>query len=57
MQTPQGVVRLIGTREEEWLREWEEIIIRAVLGNYQSSTPISRRELHFAHLLRGMEGL
>jgi hypothetical protein len=41
MQTPPGVaVRPTGTREEEWLRKWEETIIQAVLSNYQSSTPI-----------------
>jgi len=40
IQTPQGVARLLGVREGEWFRKWEGTIIRAVLGNYQSSTPI-----------------
>ncbi|KAF8227427.1 hypothetical protein L208DRAFT_1296697 [Tricholoma matsutake] len=40
IQTPQGAAKLIGVREGEWLMRWEGTIIRAVLGNYQSSTPI-----------------
>jgi hypothetical protein len=40
IQTPQGVAKLVGVREGEWFRRWEGTITRAVLGNYQSSTPI-----------------
>ena len=40
IQTPQGTARLVGVREGEWFRRWEGTIIRAVLGGYQSSTPI-----------------
>jgi hypothetical protein len=40
IQTPQGAAKLVGVREGEWFRIWEGTIVRAVLGNYQSSTPI-----------------
>jgi hypothetical protein len=39
-QTPNGITRLVGLREGEWFRKWEGTIIRAVVGHYQSSTPI-----------------
>ena len=41
MQTPTGPKKLLGVKEGEWFRNWEGVIIRAVLGRYQSSIPLS----------------
>ena len=45
MQTPTGPKKLLGLREGEWFRNWERVIIRAVIGRYQSSVPLSRESL------------
>jgi hypothetical protein len=39
IQTPAGIAGLVGG-EAEWFMKWEGFIVRAVLGNYQSSMPI-----------------
>lgn len=39
-QTPNGITRLVGMTESEWLRRWQDTITRGVVGRYQSSTPI-----------------
>jgi len=41
MQTASGIKKLVGTREGEWFKIWERLIIRAVQGKYQSSEPLS----------------
>jgi hypothetical protein len=41
MQTPTGPKKLLGLKEGEWFRNWEGVIIRAVIGSYQSPIPLS----------------
>lgn len=48
IQTPKGAAKLVGVREGEWFRRWEGTIIRAVLGGYQSSTPMQSSTPIFA---------
>jgi hypothetical protein len=40
-QTPKGPMKLLGVKEGEWFRNWEGVIIRAVIGRYQSPIPLS----------------
>jgi len=42
IQTPTGPKKLLGLKEGEWFRNWEGVIIRAVIGRYQSPIPLSR---------------
>lgn len=42
MLTPTGPKKLLGLKEGEWFRNWEGVIIRAVIGRYQSPIPLSR---------------
>ena len=41
MQTLTGPKKLLGIKEGEWFRNWEGVIIRAVIGRYQSPIPLS----------------
>ncbi|KAF8807378.1 hypothetical protein BYT27DRAFT_7164905 [Phlegmacium glaucopus] len=43
MQTPTGPKKLLGIKEGEWFRNWEDVIIRAVIGRYQSPVPLASR--------------
>ena len=49
VQTPTGPKKLLGVKEGEWFRVWEGVIIRAVIGRYQSPIPLSAN--------RGVPGL
>jgi hypothetical protein len=40
IQTSTGPKELIGLKEGEWFRSWEGVITRAVIGRYQSRTPL-----------------
>jgi hypothetical protein len=40
MQTTSGMKKLIGIKEGEWFRNWEGVIIRAVIGKYSSTEPL-----------------
>ena len=40
IQTSTGPKELIGLKEGEWFRSWEGAITRAVIGRYQSQTPL-----------------
>ncbi|KAJ8522593.1 hypothetical protein ONZ45_g858 [Pleurotus djamor] len=41
LTTPSGTLKLLGTQESEWLRDWAPTIARAVLTRYQSSIPLT----------------
>jgi hypothetical protein len=41
IQTPTGPKKLLGLKEGEWFRNWESVILRAVIGRYQSPIPLS----------------
>ena len=40
MQTLTGPKKLLGMKEGEWFRNWEGVILRAVIGRYQSPIPL-----------------
>lgn len=41
MQTLSGPKKLLGVKEGEWFRNWEGVIMRAVIGRYRSPIPLS----------------
>ena len=41
IQTPTGPKELLGVKEGEWLRNWEDVIIRAVREGYRSPIPLN----------------
>ena len=50
VQTSAGPKKLLGLREGDWFRSWEDVISRAVVGRFQSAEPLLENRVQFPTL-------